>query len=200
MKCLFDTIRKVASTEATTPAPKAPAHKAPAQRASPTMPAASPPKLRLIAAHGLTRSAAHWRLASRGPVSLSASRLSARPAPSFQRHPTSADDSFILGQRAKPLDLSFGALKRCVSCGLMTGATYCEGCDPELPRPNKRHEWLYDEDRRWFAALQWSRRRIQINPPDVSPEEIIAIGRARAKKYAEDGDGSHWGWKGGCND
>ena len=197
MKCLFDTIRKVASTEATTPAPKAPAHKAPAQRASPTMPAASPPKLRLIAAHGLTRSAAHWRLASRGPVSLSASRLSARPAPSFQPNRQSADDSFILGQRAKPLDLSFGAIKRCVSCGLTTGAAYCEGCDPELPHPDKRHEWLYDEDRRWFTALQWSARAVKTNLPDVSPEEIIAIGRARARKHAEDGDGSHWGWKGG---
>ena len=191
MKCLFDTIRKVASTEATTPTPKA--HKA-HPNASQTTPAVSPPKLRLVAAHGLMRSATHWRLASRGPVSLSASRSLARPASSFQ----SNTDSSILSQRSKPFDFSFGALKRCASCGMMTGATYCEGCDPELPRPDKRYAWLYDEDRRWFIALQWSARKIQINPPDVSPEEIIAIGRARAKKYAEDGDGSHWGWKGGC--
>jgi len=195
VKCLFDTIRKVASTETESP-------KAPTQRASPIMPVASPPKLRLVAAHGLMRSATHWRLASRGPVSLSASRSLARPASSFQRHPTSADDSFILGQRAKPFDFSFGVLKRCASCGMMTGsAVYCEGCDPELPRPDKRHEWLYDEDRRWFIALQWSARKIQINPPDISPEEVIAIGRARAKKYAEDGGGSSdWGWNGGCDD
>ena len=200
MKCLFDTIRKVASTDATTPAPKAPAHKASTQRASPTTPAASPPKLRLIAAHGLTRSVTHWRLASRGPVSLSALRSLARPASSFQPRPQSADDSAILSQRANPLDLSFGVLKRCVSCGLTTGATYCEGCDPELPHPDKRHEWLYDEDRRWFTALQWSARAVKTNLPDVSPEEIIAIGRARAKKYAEGDNSSDWGWKGDYND